>query len=672
MLRQKIILLAGLLATLVLFFWMQNIGDQPVILFRGFTMLITTGLDVLTVAVIVAVSGGLGRACRQRWRLHELNVAEAVSFDSGLGLGIISLGVLLLGLIGLFNHVMWLVLVIVALLLRQSIFQWLQSARLLVITAFRPQTAWERFIVGVTGVSLALALLMALAPPTSWDAMTYHLVGPLRYVDAGRITTQPDNHFMGFPQGMEMLYGLVFSLFRRTTTAAPLHWYTGVLAMVAIAGLVRRYADRSTALTSLLLAQSSYSLWLLFGVPYVDLAMMLYGALALIVIMQWQATGQVSWLLLTGGFAGLALSVKYTAGLYIIALGIVIFLQQPRRVIINGALFSLGVLIIFAPWLLKGGLLYNNPIYPYLFGGVSWDALRTVNFNGAGDGLLSGDNAWQWFILPFAATIFGQEKYAPYSFTLGLWLFTLPFTLLLGRQQLPVRTRPLVTITTRLVVIMLALWLLLAGTSGIGAQPRLLLVGFPAVIVLGVLALHNLEQWPQTPLNISFLVRTLLAFTVLLAGFNIVHEVSRANLPRYFVQQDTDGFLQDNLGNYYAMVRHLETLPTASTVLFLWEPKSFYCPTTITCVPDVLFDHWWRPLRLGSSADEIMQQWRAAEVDFMLVAGLNQGSGTGYDFALNENPAVKAELEQFPAMLEQYLEPVWTDNSAYTLYSWNS
>ena len=671
MIRQKIILLIALLMTLILFFWMQNVGEQPAILVRGFTMLITTSLDILTVAIIVAISGGIGSAVRERWQFNGLNTAEAIALDSGIGLGLISIGVLFLGLVGLFNLTLWVVLILIAVLLRKSIFRWLQAVRALVAIITQPQSGWERFIVIVSGALLLAAVLLALAPPFHWDAMTYHLVGPQRYVDIGRITTQADNHFLGFPQNMEMLYGLALSLFRRPTAVAPLHWVMGILALVAIAGILRRYTNRSTAMTSVLLALSSYGLWDLFGIPYVDLAVMSFGALALIAAIRWRENEQSRWLILTGVIMGLALGVKYTAGLYIIALGIVIFMHNPRRIVTHGLLFGLGVLLAFAPWLLKGALLYANPIYPYLFDGVSWDALRAANFNAVGNRLLATENAWQWFILPLSAAFLGRSG-GNFDFVVGMWLFTLPFVLLIGWRQIPQQARLLAKTCIWLALTMLILWMFIAATSGIGAQPRLVLVGFPAIIVLGTLALHSLTFWPQRPLNINFLVRALLGFTVLLNGFNVIHDLSRANLPQYYVEQDVDGFLRNNLGNYYGMMQQLETLPADSNVLFMWEPKSFYCPTTIICVPDVLFDNWWRPLILGKTPDELIQQWQADGVDYLLVIGLNEGSGIGYDFWLDQHRNAQAENRLFPVALEAYLEPVWTDGAAYTLFTWRS
>src|SRR5690606_4518199 len=104
------------------------------------------------------------------------------------------------------------------------------------------------------------------------------------------------------------------------------------------------------------------------------------------------------WLALAGVFAGLGLGVKYTAGLTIVALGVFIVMRQPRQFLRNGLIFGGAALLVFAPWLLKELLLYQNPIYPYLFDGVSWDSLRTANFNSTGNGILNGENAWQWLV----------------------------------------------------------------------------------------------------------------------------------------------------------------------------------------------------------------------------------------------------------------------------------
>src|SRR5262249_51549173 len=150
------------------------------------------------------------------------------------------------------------------------------------------ENGWIRFLMLATGFFLVTALLFAVAPPTAFDALNYHLVGPQRYLMVGRITAQTDNHFLGFPQGAEILYGLAMGLFGQETAAAPLHFAFGILGLLAIGGLVRRYTDKATAWLAVTLLVSATSIWLLFGWPYIDLAALAYGAAVLVAVATWR------------------------------------------------------------------------------------------------------------------------------------------------------------------------------------------------------------------------------------------------------------------------------------------------------------------------------------------------------------------------------------------------
>ena len=669
---QKFILLLGMVVMLALYFWGQNNAAQQAILINGFLALAGVVVDLAAVGALIAVSGAIGRRIGQIAQVdfRVLHQAERVALEAGLGLGLLSIFALVFGLVGLFNIVMWIVLLGVAVLLRRDVFAWLRDIRAVLAGGLRPQTGWEHIVVLFTAVMLFSALLLALSPPFAWDAMTYHLVGPHRYLQADSIMADADNHFLGFPQGVELLYGLLMALTGRATTAAPLHFIFGLLAMLATGGLVRRFTNRNTAYTSVLLFLTSYSLWRLFTIPYVDLGVMFYAAISLAAIIQWRDQANFRWLFLAGIHAGFALGVKYTAGGLIFALVVSIALAYPRRMLRHVLIFGSAALATFIPWLVKGLLLYQNPIYPYVFDGLAWDSLRTANFSATGGGLLAGDLAWQWFILPVSATIFGQEQRSPYSFTLGAWLLTMPFALLLGRRFLPQPARLLARAVLPLALVSLIFWMALAAVSGIGAQPRLMLFGLPFAVVLGALAFHGVAHWPRTPLDINFLMRAALALTVLLGFFTIADDLAKADPDRYLIENDGERYLRANLGSYYAAVRQLESLPPGSQVLLMWEPKSFYCPDHIICLPDILFDHWSWPLRRGVEGAALMQQWRDDGIDYLLVHGLREGSDFGYDFWLSAHDTLRAENAQFPAALADSMQPVWSDDFAYTLYTW--
>jgi hypothetical protein len=673
----KLVLLIFIMLILLLYFWLHNIDQLRLNLLHGVTTVLRAGLDIGTVGVLVSIAGGIGRRIFARipLRPNEIILAEIVALEAGIGLGIVSISVMLMGLIGLYNILLWVVLAIIGIANFMPTLRWFNDCRCVISRAFAVETAWQRFIVIFSTGLLIAAFLIALAPPFAWDALTYHLEGAHRYVQAGRIAAQPDNFFFGFPQGVEVLYGLLMLPFGSDRSPALLHFTFGLLGLMATAGLTRRYSDRNTASTSILLLMGSYSIWLLFGWAYVDLAMLCYGALALIAIILWNGEKSTHWLILCGIFVGMALGVKYTAASLIIALSVFILIRQPQQVIRNGLIFGLSLFVTFLPWMIKGLLLYQNPVYPYVFGGLNWDSLRAANFSSAGHGLLSGNLWWNLPILPFTATFFGIEKYSPYSFTTGVWLLTLPFALFFGWKALDDDSRSLARDLLPIALVLLVFWMVLAATSGIGAQPRLLMVGMPVVAILGALGLHSIARLPRKPLDVYFIIQGVIIFSVLMGIFDLLHTFAETRVLDYAAGTiSQDDYLRHNIGNYYDVTQELANLPEDSTVMFLFQPGTYYCPDTIVCIPDVLFDNWSRPLLQGTAPDDVIQQWRDAGVDYVLLFDSritpDESDRFGYEFWLEQHDNAYEANVLLPETINEYFAPIWDDGFAYRLYEW--
>lgn len=667
----RLVLVAAALVLIVLYYWGQNSAAQQAILIRSFSAALGLTLDVITAALIVTISSGLGRWVLLRLRLEIPYRAERVGLEAAIGLGLAGVYGLLLGLASFFSAgALWGGLLLLGLLALRSVRGWLADVRALIGRALRPQNPWQRFALIFVGGSLGLAFLQAAAPPFAWDAMTYHLEGPRRYLEAGRIAAHADNHFMGFPQALEMLYSMALGLLGRDTAVAPIQFFYGVLGLLATAGILRRHSDDDAAYTAGLILFSGYGLWWLFGIPYVDLAIMLYGASALIVLRQWRSSGDARWLIAGGLVAGFAVSVKYTGAIVAVALAVAVTLSEPRRLLRNNLLLAGVALLVFSPWMLKGIALYGNPFYPYGLDGLNWDGLRSANFNEAGKGLFYGDNWWHWFILPFAATLFGTTNVMPYAFVLGPWLLTLPFALGLVYRQLAPEARALARDALLLVLPMWGFWMATSWYSGIGAQTRLLSASWPLALVLGGLALYGIARWPRRPLDVYFLLRAMLSLTLLVAGITHLHQMAgMQSIPYHTGAMGRDQVLRLNAG---ALYEALQRLPEGSKVLLLWEPKAYHCAPIATCEPDLLFDRWARPLRLGLTPDALMKQWRDEDrFDYLLVAGLDEVlPGVGYRFWMEQHDFARAENELFPAALAQYTEQVWADGIAYALYGW--
>src|SRR5690606_23944218 len=266
----------------------------------------------------------------------------------------------------------------------------------------------------------------------------------------------------------------------------------------------------------------SFSLWLVMTWTYVDLAVLALSTLAFSLVNVWRETKDSRWLILLGFLCGFSLTIKYTVGLLIGALGLYILvyqplrnvLRQPHQLIRDVLFFGLPIIVAFLPWMIRAALHYNNPFYPYFFDGLNWNSDRALYFNQVGMGLLSHNLWWQLPIMPIAATIFGVDNAEPYAFTASPWLLTLPLLLLVDWKWVPERARRLVLGGALLEIPMFIVWALLAANVGIAMQTRLMIMALPISSVLGAISVDALAKTPEKPIHISCSVRVSIVLTM--------------------------------------------------------------------------------------------------------------------------------------------------------------
>jgi len=197
------------------------------------------------------------------------------------------------------------------------------------------------------------------------------------------------------------------------------------------------------------------------------------------------------------------------------------------------------------------------------------------------------------------------------------------------------------------------------------------LIGAPVAAVLGALAFQGIGRWAKKPLNMRFMLQTVIIITTLLGLMDVLAYFSKTRVLEYLTGEISADIYLANQDAYFPAIRHLATLPDESIVLLLWEPKSFYCPQRVTCTPDILYDNWAHPLLTGMDADSLIAQWQADGVDYLLVYGLNTGYNLGYDFWLDNHQFAYDANVQFPEILDHYADEVWSNN-VYTLYEWQA
>jgi hypothetical protein len=640
------------------------VGHKP---FGGETALavLRAILDLLAVAALVALGGAIGSLVLPAGS-GPFTPAETLALQALLGLGALSLAVFALVALALIPPawLAWLLTLAGLATLHRRALVWLRALR----DALRgplPADRWTRFVALSVLALLGMALVVALAPPTKWDALVYHLTAPAEYLRAGRFVSGAHNHFFGFPGAVEMLYLWLLRLRGPLgTAAAPLHFAFGGLALLLLSGLGQRLTGSTRVgwiAAAVLLVSDSF--WGEFAWPYVDLAAAAYTLAAFIVIASGENTPR-RWpigALLTG----FALSTKYTLAGPAIGLGSLVLWSHRERGLptaLWAALrFTALALAVLAPWLVKNALLDANPVAPLVFPTQHFDALRQNYYLRPGTGL----PLWQLLIAPLHATVVGREAGAPYGASAGALLVALLPTILVGWRARPARQRALARATLILAAPAYLLWILGNGVSWFLVQTRLLFPIFPPLALIGALGLEGLREVIK-PLDVGWLARGLVSVVMVLTLVGGVLSFVRSGATRAVLGlRSTDDYLTERLGWFYPMTQELQNLPGDARVLFLWEPRTFYCRAA--CTPDSALDRWWHDRQLQPDPLAIGQAWRDEGFTHVLI------HESGLRFLVEEEPynlLDAADVAALDLLREEAWEVVWQGGDAYTLYTW--
>ncbi len=230
-------------------------------------------------------------------------------------------------------------------------------------------------------ITVGVAILtLTTAPPVMYDVLNYHLAFPARWLDAGGFIEFPRHVFSYYPSSQGLLYGFALAV-TGPWGAQAIHWWMGVMAVLAAAALAQRIAGKEAAtwaaacfgLTPVVLEIAGYAI--------ADLAVAAWGGAALVVIIG-DSDRCAGWRrgALCGLLVGSAAAAKYlalaTVTLPLAVTGIAVLVWSARRV--PGPrwriafAFAVAVAAVLLPWLGRNAAWTGNPVYPYLqavFGG---------------------------------------------------------------------------------------------------------------------------------------------------------------------------------------------------------------------------------------------------------------------------------------------------------------
>jgi hypothetical protein len=207
-------------------------------------------------------------------------------------------------------------------------------------------------------------------------------------------------------------------------------------------------------------------------------------------------------------------------------------------------------------------------------------------------------------------------------------------------------------------------WLCGVAQSALLQQTRLLFPIFPLLAVLAGVAVEGLATWDTRVFSVHRFVLLVVAVALALNAVSFVLAfVSDSPLPYILGLETKDKYLNRHLGEYYRAISFVnEDLPPSARVLFLWEPRSYYCQRD--CQPDAILDKF-KHLTYEYGDGEGITEWLHAQgISHVLF------HKTGFDhiLAAQFDPVSPADVETLRMLQEDHLELLRDISGSYLIY----
>jgi hypothetical protein len=610
---------------------------------------------------LVSVAGGIGYKFLKNVPMHPL---AALSAQTALGLGSLSLGVMAVGYLGgYYFGIASIAMLLLLFFTRRSVFHWWTQWGFIRIV-WQEGSAFGKGIAFITLVILAATLVIALAPPLQFDALVYHLALPQEYLTEHRLSYITQNFFWGMPQTAEMLYTWAMSL-AGARAAAVTGWLVGLVTLLGLLGLIYQAFGSDPAWAGISALMAGFTPAFLLGWAYIDWWMLLFSIAFLIFILLWSGTNYDQYLGVAGLFAGFATGTKYTAGVLLLCGAAVIFIRHRadyRRLFQSILWFGLPAMLVFSPWLAKNFLATGNPVYPFFIPAGVVTKLRLNLYQG---GVAWG--SWLDFVfLPLRATFWGVHNSTGYNASIGPLLLGLGLTAGIGWRSREHAQRTSLLVILQLSLVGILIWMIAGRFSSYLLQTRLYLVIFPGLAVLASAGYNGLSKIVETKVRFRVIAGILVCLVLGLTGLEVCLDTLKMGAGRQVTGLSTEqSYLADNLGWFEPAMEALHKLPPGSRVLMLLEPRSFYCAPV--CEPDEVIDRWLRERYDGrqgnpATSDEILQKWLAAGYTHLLYyqSGANFLRRDDPNYTLQDWAELDSLLEKLPR-IENY-------GDTYSLY----
>lgn len=388
--------------------------------------------------LLVLLGGALGGRVLRGLGLAQGEAGEDLGRAIPVGLVLLGYPVYALGLVGLFRP-FWIFLAVggLFLVLGGEVIRVARAVgRCLMVDLPREVRALPPAgrLVLLLFVPMGLyGLIIALAPPTIYDALWYHLQAPRLFLAAGRIYPEPHNWPANYAFAGSMLYAIPLAL-GNDTAPALLHLTFGALLLAHAYRIARRHAPATAWAAPALLLTAPAFIGRLAAAAMVDLIPGVLELLAAEAILEASGEHRRQGWRAAGLYLGLALGTKLGAAPAVLAcvlLGLWRARGRPWRETARDLLALLApAALLAAPWYGKNALWFGTPFFPAGFRGsdpeTAFRAWLLVAYTNA-DYI---ESPWPRPVVLLGYLLFRpdliQSSWSP------LWLFALPLAFALN------------------------------------------------------------------------------------------------------------------------------------------------------------------------------------------------------------------------------------------------
>lgn len=547
---------------------------------------------IAVVGLLLGLCGAVGSWGLGRWAFGLDEPVEQLTFGIAVGAGLIATGILICGLLGQLELTMPLLLGYGILARRQVI-----ALPLLLRGCVRQVIAGAHpAAIAVLVMVVVAMLILAVAPPTDYDSLMYHVQIPVRYLEEGRIFRLADNPHVAQIAIPHMLYLPLITL---AGWSAPAVFSTLITALfgLSVFSYCSRFLGRSVASMALALIWGSPMLLLIGATARIDVTLawlLVLAAYALSIA----ASERRSETLMLGAFLmGVAVGTKVLAIPFVLVMLPVILWAALRcaggetgriaRLAFGFCALAVGAA---SPWLAKNTFLLSAPLAPVL----TEERMDPWLSNLYEARKLSPDMT----SLPPNALLEVRSK-----FNLRDFLFD-PARLTPELEGVFYSLNPVVLLSLAFFMVPNWRWLLTLLVPGF-AYPIILLTSYPYtnlrylipsiafLTIIGIaVAVHVLGTMPRKARTAGYLLIILMCLAptlhVVVARFRVTGALGVASglkSPRDFL-----GFSEDpEIRQYYAITRLVNhAVPADGRVVLLFEGRGLYF------APSVLQDNLLR------------------------------------------------------------------------------